>query len=197
MRSLPWQARPCVASLPLHRCCNLHALAWPFDTQVLYSTFVSLLDQGKVRAARLESGSSRLYFEMAPQPEAEAAEAATAATAAANTPAAAGKAAKAAAKQSAVPAEATAVAVAGAGAGPTAAATAAPTVMAAAAAAKHGAMQRQFYIKLAEKNDHLLVHHIVSAGVEFAVVKATLQVRGRQRSRGGGADEGCRGECWE
>jgi hypothetical protein len=33
-------------------------------SQVLYSQFVALLDEGKVQAARLESGTSKLYFDV-------------------------------------------------------------------------------------------------------------------------------------
>ncbi len=35
--------------------------------QVLYSQFVALLDQGRVTTARLESGSSRIYFDVKPE----------------------------------------------------------------------------------------------------------------------------------
>jgi hypothetical protein len=35
-------------------------------------------------------------------------------------------------------------------------------------------MQKQYFIKLVDKNDLFLVHRIVSAGVEFAVVKASF-----------------------
>lgn len=61
--------------------------AYPFAPvmhQVLYSAFVTLLDEGRVKAARLESGTGRLYFDLKAQTEVASASAtaATAATAA-------------------------------------------------------------------------------------------------------------------
>lgn len=55
--------------------------------QVLYSQFVTLLEEGKVQTSRLESGTSRVYFDVK-QPSAETVTASTTATssAAAATP---------------------------------------------------------------------------------------------------------------
>lgn len=59
-----------------------------FLPQILYSDLISLIDSSRVRSARLESGTSRLYFDLKPE---------AAAAAAASTSAASGKAAAAAA----------------------------------------------------------------------------------------------------
>lgn len=37
--------------------------------QVMYSTFVQLLDSGRVRAARLESAANKMYFDLKPMEE--------------------------------------------------------------------------------------------------------------------------------
>lgn len=110
--------------------------------EVLYSDFVTLLDSGKVKAARLEASSSKLMFEMHPQ---EAAAAAGSAAAAAAPSGKAGSSSKASA--------------AAAAAAPAAAADAAD-----AAAPAAPTPHRRFYIKLADKQDPLLVGKVLQAG---------------------------------
>jgi hypothetical protein len=139
----------------------------PPRLQVLYSTFVSLLDTGKVRAARLEAGASRLYFDMVPHEEAEAAAGTMAGVHVGAAAAAAAAASSAKATKGAIPVPTATHAVAS-----SAAVAAQRAAQPAAPASPH--IHKQFFIKLADKTDHLLVHRIVNAGVEFAVVKATL-----------------------
>jgi cell division protease FtsH len=115
--------------------------------EVLYSDFVTLLDSGKVKAARLEASSSKLMFEMHPQEAAAAAGGAAAAAAAAS--------AKASSSAAASSSKASAAAAAAAPAAAAAADAAAP-----AAPAPH----RRFYIKLADKQDPLLVGKVLQAG---------------------------------
>ncbi len=161
---------------------NTHA-----PPQVLYSDFVTLLDGGRVRAARLEAGTSRLFFDIhLPTPQQQAAAAAAAAASAAMPQPAAAPAAAAAAAPAApaavMPALAAAATASTAAAAPVltpatapAAAAAASTseaagpAPAAAAAASSSAasapvrqrFQRQFYIKLADKYDPLLIMRLI------------------------------------
>jgi hypothetical protein len=114
--------------------------------EVLYSEFVTLLDTGKVRSARLESGNSRLVFDvnLPAAAEADAAAAPVASTS--------GRSKSSSAK------------------------VAAEKSVAAAAAAESAALQQQqqtgrskasrkFFIKVADKHDPFLVNKIVQAGV--------------------------------
>jgi len=64
----------------------------PVTQEVMYSSFVKLLDSNRVRAARLESGTGKMYFDLKPQEAAQpaaspsgTAQAATTATASAAT----------------------------------------------------------------------------------------------------------------
>jgi hypothetical protein len=102
--------------------------------EVLYSDFVALLDAGKVKTTRLEAASSKVLFELHPQD-----------AAAASTAAAGAKGSKAAAGSSK-----------GSGA-------AAVTASAQAAAARPPPSKR-FFIKLADKQDPLLVGKVLQAG---------------------------------
>jgi hypothetical protein len=56
------------------------------NLQVLYSQFVKLLEEGKVQTARLESGTSRVYFDVIPPEETESPAAASTSSAAATRP---------------------------------------------------------------------------------------------------------------
>lgn len=122
--------------------------------EVLYSDFVSLLEESRVRSARLESGTSRIYFDLKAAAQAEAAEAAVA-----------GKAAPAAARASskAAPAQAAATAAA-----------AAQASQPQASASQRAVSSRRFYIKLADKQDLFLLPRILEASVEFSVVKQSF-----------------------
>jgi len=103
--------------------------------EVLYSDFVTLLDTGKVKAARLEAASSKLLFELHPQePAAAAAGAVT------------GKAASSkSSKSSSIAADAAAA-------------------VGAKAEAPKPAAHKRFFIKLADKQDPLLVGKVLTAG---------------------------------
>jgi hypothetical protein len=103
--------------------------------EVLYSDFVALLDAGKVKTARLEAASSRVLFEVHPQDAAASA-----------TTAAGAKGSKAAAASS-----------------KGSSAAAAATASAQAAAARPPPSKR-FFIKLADKQDPLLVGKVLQAG---------------------------------
>lgn len=111
--------------------------------EVLYSDFITMLDARSVRAARMESGTSRIYFEVRPTEEA---------------------AQEGEAKSTSRSRE-----------GAVAAST---TTMAEAPAVAPGTgksiMSKQFYVKIADKNDAFLISHILKSGVEFGVVKASF-----------------------
>lgn len=110
--------------------------------EVLYSDFVALLDTGKVKAARLEAASSRLFFECHASQEAAA------------VPAAAAAAVAAASSSSSIsPASSSSL-------------PAAEAVAVATPAAAKPSLRRRFYIKLADKQDPLLVGKIIAAGGE-------------------------------
>jgi hypothetical protein len=112
--------------------------------EVLYSDFVALLDAGKVKTARLEAASSKVLFEVHPQ---DAAGASTAAAAGA-------KGSKAAAGSS------------------KGSAAAAVTAGAHAAVARPPPSKR-FFIKLADKQDPLLVGKVLQAGRGTITVSRT------------------------
>lgn len=138
---------------------------------MLYSSFVHLLDTGRVRAARLESGTSRLYFDLRPRDTAATTTAATTTaeatptTSPATTPTATAAASATAAAASAQPA-------------------AAPASSQLVPAMR---FQRQFVVKLAEKTDPALVSRVLMAGVEFGVLRQVRLLVGR--------DFRCRGLC--
>lgn len=141
--------------------------------QVLYSAFVTLLDEGRVKAARLESGTSRLYFDLKAQTEVASASA-TAATAAT----AAAVAVEAAASSSA-PVTAQVSPAAAAVAGTPAASTSGPSAAAAptsSAVTVPHRMQRHAYIKVCSASG-ALVALIRAAG---AVAGQRLLSSGRQ-----------------
>lgn len=148
--------------------------------EVLYSTFVSLLDEGKVKAARLESGSGRMYFDMQMPAETATADAvptatvvASAAATAATTPFSQLEGTALASSSQPVPAlNSTEAATVAAAAG---AATAAAPSSTSASSTTPYRMQRHCYIKLADKNDPLLINRVLTAGVEFAVIKTSFQ----------------------
>lgn len=168
---------------------DMHACAARLP-QVLYSDFVALLDTNRVRAARLESGTGKLYFDIrhTPQPQQQAmAAAAPAAAAAAELPAAAALAA--AASKPAAPALAAAsmassaaatASTSGAPAALAEASAAAPQLPAAAVAASSAARQRfvkQFYIKLADKYDPMLVMRIMQVCVPVGSRPTNIPMR--------------------
>lgn len=102
--------------------------------EVLYSDFVALLDARKVKAARLEAASSRLFFECHPAEKSDAS------------------------------ATAAAAAVASSSSSSSSSASAAEAVAAVTPAAAKPALRRRFFIKLADKQDQLLVGKIIAAG---------------------------------
>ncbi|GLC60747.1 hypothetical protein PLESTB_001666400 [Pleodorina starrii] len=154
--------------------------------EVLYSDFVTLLDGGRVRAARLEAGTSRLYFDVVvrqqqpqqqpfqPQQQPQPTQAAPTVPAVPAVPAAAAAAAAGAAT-------ATATVAAPSAASPPAAAAAAATAAAAAASSATAAgvvrqrFQKIFFIKLADKHDPVLLAKLLQAGVEYSVLRASFQ----------------------
>jgi hypothetical protein len=213
---------------PAHRC--PHTPLTPLSStllQVLYSTFVSMLDEGRVKAARLESGTSKLYFDLKLEEEASSTAAAAAsvavAAAAVATPAPimAIKRGRGAPEPAPAPVAAASSVVLGqdAAAAMLASAEASSVAVPASTAKPVHRMQKQFFIKvrpfvracareshacmhacmqvhvyahttpltlrlsrpmhalmqLADKNDLLLIHKVVAAGVEFAVVKVSVQ----------------------
>jgi hypothetical protein len=111
--------------------------------EVLYSDFVTLLDSGKVKAARLEAASSKLTFELHPQ------EAAAAAAAAAGASSSSSSSSKAGSSK---------------GKGAAAATAAAAAESATVAAPAKPAPSRRWYIKLADKQDPLLIGKVLTAG---------------------------------
>ena len=118
--------------------------------QVLYSQFVALLDEGKVKAARLESGTSRIYFDL--KMSEAAASAPTAAMAATAVQNAASSAAGAVSVATAplVPSASTATvgeSATSASSSMAAAAAATTTVSGATSTARH-MMQKQYFIKV-------------------------------------------------
>ncbi len=136
---------------------------------MLYSDFVTLLDGNRVRAARLESGNNRLYFDVRLPPNHPSLQPSTSAVAAA-APAAASTSATATAATTVAVAAATAAAaapVAAVAAEPsTASGDPAPGAAAASAQASQGRQrfQRQFYIKLADKQDPVLLSRLLQVG---------------------------------
>lgn len=108
--------------------------------EVLYSDFVTLLDTGKVKSARLEAASSKLMFEVHPQEAAAAAGGAAAVKGGSKAPGSSSKGSAAAAAATAMAASQT------------------------GAAAAKPAPNRRFYIKLADKQDPLLVGKVLTAG---------------------------------
>jgi hypothetical protein len=105
---------------------------------------MTLVEGGRVRAARLEAASSKLYFECQP--------AAAAAGAAAQASTAAAQKSTSSSKQAQQAAAATAAA---AGAG---------TAAAVLPAAAKQPLRRSFYVKLADRHDPVLVGKILTAG---------------------------------
>ncbi|GLI66848.1 hypothetical protein VaNZ11_010831 [Volvox africanus] len=145
--------------------------------EVLYSDFVTLLDAGRVRAARLEAGTSRLYFDVTrpqpppsvvlPQQGSVSSEVATAAAMAATTTSP---------PATALAAASSAASATDSGTGASAATqTSAPSAAAASASASvRQRFLKQFYIKLADKQDILLMGKLLQAGVEFSVLRASF-----------------------
>jgi cell division protease FtsH len=143
--------------------------------EVLYSDLLALVDAGKVRAARLEAGTSRVYFDVVVD-EAEK-----------KAAVAAGKEQQQKKGAAAKPAEAKATASAGAVAAASAAATkkqqkGAATAATAASpnpnslpliASRKPPLARRYYVKVADKHDPLLTSRLLAAGVEFGVVRAS------------------------
>jgi hypothetical protein len=123
--------------------------------EVLYSDFVTLIDQKRVRAARLEAGTGKVYFDI----NLPAASAATAATPGQQQQQQqkGGKAAAAAAAAAAGQHQQQGASVLPAGAKPS--------------------LSRHFYVKVADKTDPLLVSRLLSSGVEFGVSRPGLQAQ--------------------
>lgn len=133
---------------------------------MLYSDFVHLLDLGHVRAARLESGTSRLYFDIRIKEPVPAAPAAATPAPAAPLAAPSGKKGAKAAASTSAPAAAAAVATASTSAAP---APAAPAQQ----AAPREPFAKHFYIKLADRSDSALVVRLLQVRA-WAVVKGAL-----------------------
>ncbi|GAX80849.1 hypothetical protein CEUSTIGMA_g8284.t1 [Chlamydomonas eustigma] len=139
--------------------------------EVLYSQFVALLDEGKVQAARLESGTSKLYFDVkfneatasTSDTSGSAAESVSKATDIAKAPAVASTPTS----KSAAPTTSTS--------SPETSALTASTSSSGAASTFTHKMQKQYFIKLADKSDTLLINKVLSAGVEFAIIKTSFQ----------------------
>jgi hypothetical protein len=104
---------------------------------------MTLVEGGRVRAARLEAASSKLYFECQPV--------AAAAGAAAQASSAAAQKSTSSSKQSQQPAAAAAAAGAG-------------TAAAVLPAAAKQPLRKSFYVKLADRHDPVLVGKILTAG---------------------------------
>jgi hypothetical protein len=113
--------------------------------QVLYSDFVALIDARKVRTARLEAGTGRLYFDCVP------AATATGAGSAASSERTAGAATAGSMRPASDPSAQTA-----------STAAAAPSLV--VPVVSKPALARQYYVKVAEKSDALLVGRILQAG---------------------------------
>ncbi|GIL68519.1 hypothetical protein Vafri_21788 [Volvox africanus] len=143
--------------------------------EVLYSDFVTLLDTGRVRAARLEAGTSRLYFDVTrPQPPPSVAAAQPGSTASEVAAAAPTAATTASPPATAMAAAASTASATASGTGASAITqTSAPSAAAASAAVRQRFL-KQFYIKLADKQDILLMGKLLQAGVEFSVLRASF-----------------------
>jgi hypothetical protein len=141
--------------------------------QVLYSDFATVLDAGKVKSARLEPSTGRLYFAMKSAEEL-AAEGATAE----------GAEAEAAAGQGAAASTASAVA----GAASSSAAGEAGGQSQAKPKLVHG-----YYIRAPGSTQTHLVPLILQSGVQFAVVQASFTASIQQVSAAAGA---CQRGCW-
>jgi cell division protease FtsH len=143
--------------------------------EVLYSDLLALVDQGRVRAARLEAGTSRVYFDVVAEEGATAAAASTSAKPEATSTASAGAVAAATqkqqqkqkrwgrAKQEPQPEAATTT---------TAAATTTTNANVVTPASRKPPLVRKFYVKVADRHDPLLTAKLLAAGVEFGVVRA-------------------------
>jgi ATP-dependent Zn protease len=135
--------------------------------EVLYSDLLALVDQGKVRAARLEAGTSRVYFDVVVADEAVGSAAASADQK---------KEAKATASAGAVaaPASGSKRQAAAAAAAKAAATTAtSPLQPIPLVASRKPPLARRYYAKVADKHDPLLTARLLAAGVEFGVVRAS------------------------
>lgn len=138
--------------------------------EVLYSDFITMVDQKRVRAARLEAGTGKVYFDIhlptQQQHQQEPQQQPTAAAAAAAEAAKDGK-------QAATTAAATAGAAAAAATADTAAGAAQSVLP---ARAKRG-LSKHFYVKVADKTDPLLVSRLLAAGIEFGVSRPGLHAQ--------------------
>lgn len=154
---------------------------------MLYSDFVQLLDTSRIRAARLEAGTGRLYFHLRPQ------EASSTSVSPPSAPAGVP------ASPAAAPAtQAAAVAPGLTIAGTAQAASSASPAAAAASATARMPFVRQFYIKLADKTDPVLLARIMQ-------VRNAARKRRRPALRGQRAERaicmhacmhGCRQVTW-
>jgi hypothetical protein len=140
--------------------------------QVLYSDFVSLIDAGKVSAARLEVATCKMYFDVrapdniSPGVTALSSPASPAASSAGVSPPAAERSAAAASK---VPPTSSAPAPSPASQAVSSTSGTAAEVVSVNARPR---MVKSFFVKLAEKTDPFLVPYIVKAGIDFGIVKA-------------------------
>jgi hypothetical protein len=146
----------------------------PHSLQVLYSDLVTLLEGGRVRAARLEAGTSRLFFDVTrptpPQQQQQVLQPAAAAAPAESAPAVEATAALAAAAAGSVgaaatPPQPTSSALAAAAPGSSGAAVGSGAAAGASSAALRQRFQKQFYVKLADKHDPVLLAKLLQVRV--------------------------------
>jgi hypothetical protein len=128
--------------------------------EVLYSDFVTLLDAGKVRAARLETSNSRLIFEITQGAAAERDATATASTSSSSS----SQGLQLSATGRKHMKDLTGQQQATAAAASQGAAVSAESAAAAATTASSSSSNKRFYIKTAEKQDPFLVSRILQAG---------------------------------
>lgn len=116
--------------------------------EVLYSDFVTLIQSGRVRSARLEAGTSHLYFDLTP----------TAPTSLQSTDASSSSPPTSSSTQEAA----------------TTTSTSSSGTSSAAPAKPRATSSKQYYVKVADKNDPFLVSQILAAGVQFGVIRASV-----------------------
>lgn len=140
--------------------------------EVLYSDFVTLLDAGKVRAARLETSNSRLIFEIT-QDAAAARDATATASTSSSSSSSQGLQLSATGRKHMT--ELTGQQQATAAAASQGAAVAGENAAAAAATTSSSSSNKRFYIKTAEKQDPFLVSRILQAGEGDELAAGVMQ----------------------
>mmetsp|Transcript_4482 Transcript_4482/g.12213 ORF Transcript_4482/g.12213 Transcript_4482/m.12213 type:complete len:653 (-) Transcript_4482:463-2421(-) len=158
--------------------------------EVLYSQFVTLLDSNRVKAARLESGTGRMYFELYPKEQPAPASSSSSSSPSTSLTTSSGAPAAAAASQSTAAAAQEGVQTSRAAASSTSssssnslpqaaeASTSASSAAAGAASSSTSSaparFKKQYVVKLADKNDYLLASKVLASGVEFGVLKQSF-----------------------